>query len=200
MNQMKPKSRQTALPAAGLRREPKYDPAVWQPALLELLKNGKSLSESCALLAGSCPTPARVLDYVDNDPAFGKDYAQARARGYMLIADEIDRLTKQTHTTTLRVKTDARGNPLRGPDGRELTEEVLVPLSPDVIAHNRLRIDTLKWMLSKMLPKIYGDKVTTEHTGPGGGPVQLAAIDMKNLSDAELQQMQAMLAKAGSAK
>jgi hypothetical protein len=41
-------------------------------------------------------------------------------------------------------------------------------------------------MLSKMLPKVYGDKITQEHTGSNGGPIALAAVDLKNLSDAEL--------------
>jgi hypothetical protein len=33
--------------------------------------------------------------------------------------------------------------------------------------HNRSRlmVDTRKWYLSKVLPKIYGDKITQEHTG-----------------------------------
>lgn len=33
----------------------------------------------------------------------------------------------------------------------------------DVIARSRLRVDTRKWMLSKMLPKVYGDKVDLNH-------------------------------------
>ena len=34
---------------------------------------------------------------------------------------------------------------------------------------SRLRVDTRKWVLSKMLPKLYGDKL--QHTGEGGGAV-----------------------------
>jgi hypothetical protein len=34
----------------------------------------------------------------------------------------------------------------------------------DVIARSRLRVDTRKWLLSKALPKIYGDKVEATHT------------------------------------
>ncbi len=36
---------------------------------------------------------------------------------------------------------------------------------------DRLRVDTRKWLMAKMKPKKYGDKVTTEHTGPEGGPM-----------------------------
>lgn len=68
-------------------------------------------------------------------------------------------------------------------------------LSNEAIARNRLRVETRKWMLSKMLPKMYGDKVTTEHTGKGGGPIQLAAVDLRNLSDQELVEMETLMKK-----
>jgi hypothetical protein len=35
-------------------------------------------------------------------------------------------------------------------------------------ARDRLRIDARKWVVSKMLPKKYGDKVTNELTGANG--------------------------------
>jgi hypothetical protein len=30
-------------------------------------------------------------------------------------------------------------------------------------------------MAGKLRPKVYGDKITNEHTGPNGGPVQIVA-------------------------
>tara|TARA_R110000822_G_scaffold170213_1_gene310130 strand:- start:22753 stop:23142 length:390 start_codon:yes stop_codon:yes gene_type:complete len=40
-------------------------------------------------------------------------------------------------------------------------------------ARDRLRVDTRKWLLSKALPKVYGDKL--QHTGEGGtGPIAMA--------------------------
>ena len=36
----------------------------------------------------------------------------------------------------------------------------------------RLQIDARKWLMSKALPKVYGDKVALEHTGANGGPIQ----------------------------
>ena len=41
-------------------------------------------------------------------------------------------------------------------------------------ARARVMIDARKWHLSKMAPKRYGEKVTTEISGPGGGPVPLS--------------------------
>ena len=37
---------------------------------------------------------------------------------------------------------------------------------------DRLRIETRKWLASKLKPKKYGDKVDLTHSAPGGGPVQ----------------------------
>jgi len=35
----------------------------------------------------------------------------------------------------------------------------------DNVAVDKLRIDSRKWYLSKVLPKVCGDKIQTEHTG-----------------------------------
>lgn len=56
------------------------------------------------------------------------------------------------------------------------------PLDP-----NRLRavIDSRKWRLARMRPKMYGDRVGVELTGKDGGPVQ--HMDMSQLTDEQLQ-------------
>jgi len=38
----------------------------------------------------------------------------------------------------------------------------------DVLCSNK----TCKWLLSKVLPKVYGDKTMLEHSGPDGGPIE----------------------------
>lgn len=119
-----------------------------------------------------------ILDWVEKYPELASQYAQARARGYQLLSDEIIAISDETEV-----------------EARYQNEDVKLVLDATAVARNRLRIDTRKWMLSKMLPKVYGDKVTQEHTGAGGGPITMAAVDLKNLSDAELANMQAMLSK-----
>lgn len=56
-----------------------------------------------------------------------------------------------------------------------------------------------RWRAKAVSPREYGDKLTTEHTGKDGGPIALAAIDLKGMSDAELAQMQTLLSKAAAA-
>ena len=43
--------------------------------------------------------------------------------------------------------------------------------SNEAVQSARLRVDSRKWIASKLLPKKYGDKI--QHTGDGGGPVVL---------------------------
>ena len=52
-----------------------------------------------------------------------------------------------------------------------------------------------RWRAKAVAPREYGDKLTQEHIGAGGGPITIAAVDLKNLSDSELEQMQRLLSK-----
>jgi hypothetical protein len=40
------------------------------------------------------------------------------------------------------------------------------------VQRSKLRVDTRKWMIGKMQPKKYGEKVLQEISGPSGGPVE----------------------------
>ena len=40
-----------------------------------------------------------------------------------------------------------------------------------LVQQARLRVDTRKWMLAKMLPKLFGDRVTQELVGDGDRPI-----------------------------
>jgi hypothetical protein len=49
-------------------------------------------------------------------------------------------------------------------------------LNHEVVQRSRLRVDTRKWYLSKVLPKKFGDK--TVLTGPNDGPIEIAGVDI----------------------
>lgn len=124
------------------------------------------------------PSPSVFLKWIGACSILREQYTHARQMAYELLADEIVSISDENYTT------DEHG--------------VKERLSSEAIQRNRLRVDTRKWMLSKMLPKVYGDKLTQEVTGKGGGPIQLAAVDLRNLSDSELDDMQKLLDKVGS--
>ena len=187
----------TEKPKRKVGAPPKYDPAQWMPVICSRLSQGDSLYEACAAAGPGAPAADTVLDWVRKDPnGIGQQYARARETGYLLLGDKIDRLAAETHAYTLVPEVDPDGNQVYDDKGEPKARRILVPLSADVMASKRLQIDALKWKLSKMLPKVYGDKITNEHTGADGGPIAIAAVDLKNLSDEELENMHNLMAKA----
>lgn len=126
-------------PATGGRPQ-EYDRTAVMNALVPLLESGKSLNQACAAIGGI--GPRIVLDWVRDDPALSSQYASAREIGYKLLADAILEIADEPVPSTESGATDS-----------------------GAVAHQRLRIDTRKWFLSKVLPKIYGDKIETVHSG-----------------------------------
>ena len=108
------------------------------------LAEGESLKSICK--DNRMPSCATVLNWArDKEHAFADHYARAREIGYAILADEIMEIADDaTNDYTTRAKEDGA--------------EIIV-VDHDHIARSRLRVDARKWLLSKMLPKVYGDKV-----------------------------------------
>lgn len=49
------------------------------------------------------------------------------------------------------------------------------------VSKARLQVDTRKWILSRMAPKKYGDKITNEIVGKDGGAIQIEPSPMSTL-------------------
>lgn len=165
--------------------------------LYPLLESGMSLTAAITLVP-EAPSSSQILDWITAEPRLAKEYALARETGYRMIADEILAIADENYTIEEQDVLDEAGNHMLDNEGNRLQRSLKVPLSNEAIARNRLRVDSRKWMLSKMLPKVYGDKIQTEHVGQGGGPIQLAPVDLKNLSDEELSEMTSMMKKIGN--
>ena len=90
------------------------------------------------------------------DDDAGNRYARAKQAGLEVLADEI-----------IEIADDGRNDLWMDEDGKRIEAN-------DVIARSRLRVDSRKWLLSKLAPKKYGDRLDTTHSGPDGGPVELA--------------------------
>jgi hypothetical protein len=111
------------------------------------LANGESLRAICN--DDGMPSKTTVLTWAGNPGhPMADQYARAREIGYQLLADEIIEIA-DTPKRGIEVKTKEDGS-------QETTEG-------DMLGHRKLQIDSRKWMLSKMLPKVYGDKVQQEH-------------------------------------
>lgn len=121
---------------------------------------------------------------IDNHDGFGDNYARARHVMALGWADEL-----------MHIADDRSKDFVVNEEGK------MVP-DYDTIARSRLRIDTRKWILAKMLPKVYGDKIMTEITGKDGGPVEMQAtkIDVLALEPEQRQQLKQILLQATKGK
>jgi hypothetical protein len=105
------------------------------------------------------PAASTVIDWAQGRNAeasaagFPEQYARAREVGYLLLADEIIEIADDTSHDTKTVG--------EGDHEREVADA-------EWISRSRLRVDSRKWLLSKMLPKVYGDKVDHNLSGEIG--------------------------------
>lgn len=110
-------------------------------AICARLVEGLSLRKASA---AEGVAPSSVLEWVETKPAFAEQYARARARGYELLADEI-----------IEISDDSSGDVIETEQGPRVDAER--------VARSKLRVDSRKWMLAKMLPKVYGEKIEATH-------------------------------------
>lgn len=78
------------------------------------------------------------------DPTAAERYARAKEAALEAMADEILDIADEVAGDTFE---DDQGN---------------VKIAPDVVNRARLRVDTRKWLLSKLAPKKYGDKLDVD--------------------------------------
>jgi hypothetical protein len=142
----KPTRTKAAIQAAnGPARSYTYTQAI-ADAICERLADGDSLTAICK--SPGFPGDATVRRWAgDNEHPFAAEYARARSIGYHKMAEEI-----------LAIADDGRRDYRANEDGAVVVDH-------DHIARSRLRVETRKWVLSKMLPKIYGDSIKV-----GGDP------------------------------
>lgn len=113
------------------------------------LADGKSLRDICR--ADDLPHESTVRLWArDDHEGFADRYLKAREIGYHAMFDEM-----------LEIADDSARDRIVDGEGVER-------VNIEVINRSRLRVDTRKWMLSKALPKIYGDRITQEITGKDG--------------------------------
>lgn len=114
------------------------------------------------------------------DAEFATNYAYAREVRAEKVFEEMLEIA-DTPKTGETVKID--------PDGITRTKS-------DMIQHRRLQIETRQWMLARMMPKKYGNKLETTLQG-GDKPVEV--VDYSKLSTEALEEL-AKQSNAGKAK
>lgn len=142
----------------------RYSAAIAEE-ICDRLAAGSSLRQ-IETLEGMPPESTVRRWVADDRDGFAAHYARAREIGYHKMADEL-----------LDIADDGTNDTRTSDDGRTITDQ-------DVIQRSKLRVDTRKWLLSKMLPKVYGDKTQVELAGKDGGPVGFVLMGAPEQSSA----------------
>lgn len=158
----------TALTKSGRQSEFTQDLA---DQICERMANGESLRQVCR----DAPMPHRrtVFRWIDDQPKFAHQYARAREALQEHWADEILDIADEGSNDFMDRKNDSG----------ETIDRVV---DHEHISRSRLRVDTRKWLLSKLAPKKYGEKVDVNLGGQdGNNPVQLEDVRASNLASIE---------------
>lgn len=110
------------------------------------LATGRTLRDVCRDEGFPHEATVRVWAH-KNYQGFFTQYTEARQIGYMAMADEL-----------FDIADDGRNDWVERND----PDNPGYAVNGEVVARSRLRLDTRKWMLSKALPKIFGEKITAE--------------------------------------
>jgi hypothetical protein len=109
--------------------------------ICEQLSNGRSLR---AILQEDEELPAlrTIFRWLDDFPEFCHQYARAREASCEHMANDLIEIADEPVGTTNQGSTDS-----------------------GAVQKQRLQIDTRKWLLSKLAPKKYGEKIEHDHSG-----------------------------------
>jgi len=154
-----------------MAKTPKQSKPVGRPSsytkeigdkICERLALGESLRTICD--DDDMPSRRAVIRWLasGNEP-FRLQYAQAREAQADSLFDEI-----------LEIADDGQNDWME----RRGQDDAGWIANGENIRRSQLRIDARKWMAGKLAAKKYGDKITNEHTGVDGGPIQVTRIEL----------------------
>ena len=113
--------------------------------ICEKIADGMSLRDIC--LEDGAPHRSTVFRWLSQHPDFNDQYGRAREAQAELLADEL-----------MAISDDGQNDTYLDEDGKQRTDH-------DVIARSKLRVDTRKWIASKLKPKVYGDRQQLDISG-----------------------------------
>lgn len=140
-------------PGAG--RPPRYSDELARE-VCRLLGEGQTLREICR--REEMPSASTVREWVvDDRDGFAERYARARRLQAEYWADEIVEVAEDGRNDwTLRQRKDGDPEPV---------------LDREHVQRSALRVDTKKWLLAKLHPESWGERVHQVLTGENGGPI-----------------------------
>lgn len=144
-----------------------YTPEI-ATAICADISGGEKLGDICDANA-AYPHKRTVYRWLSVHEEFRHQYARAMEDRTHAMAEEL-----------LEIADDGRNDWMEKNHG----ENAVWVENGEAMGRSRIRIDTRKWLMSKMAPKKYGDKITQEHQGPDGGAL-VVNIVKKTYADAD---------------
>lgn len=148
--------------------------------ICEKMAGGMTLKRICEEVEGM-PTRQTVYNWLVAHPSFFDAYTRARDIRLDNMAEELEEIADDGSNDWMKNK---------------FGEEVL---NADHVARSRLRIETKKWILAKLKPRTYGEKIAI-----GGAedlpPIQTqqaATVDLSGLSLEQLDALETVMRQAG---
>ena len=116
-----------------------YDKDKLKPIIISEIESGKSLQKICEV--DGMPDISTVMDWVNESKDFAEQYARAREIRADKLFEEILQIA------------DSK------PDDKMVDKDWNLVIDSSAVQRNRLQVDARKWILAKMSPKKYGDKL-----------------------------------------
>lgn len=124
------------------------------------LAMGKSLNSICK--AETMPNIKTIFDWLNKYEDFSNKYVRAKQESADAFAEEIQDISDEKPLTYI----DEKGNE---------------KIDPAAVNWHRLRVDSRKWLASKLKPKKYGDKM--QLSGDSNAPLVIKTITETKFDD-----------------
>lgn len=130
------------------------------------IAEGRSLRSICRD-DEDIPVESAVYAWLAKHDEFKEKYARAREAQMDVMAEEI-----------LEIADDGSNDWMERNQG----DNTAWVQNGEAMQRSRLRVDSRKWLMSKLAPKKYGDKLTAEVGGHGGGPIETREVEGSKLA------------------
>jgi len=139
-------------PLAVTPRDP-FRPTIYSEEMVteicSRVAKGRSIRTICK--DEDMPDVTTVFDWIRAKPAFSQRYTEARVEAADAMAEEILDICDDGSNDWMTANV--------GADNEKVT------LNGEHVQRSRLRVDTRKWLMSKLQPKKYGEKLDLNHEG-----------------------------------
>lgn len=130
-------------------RPSEYDPAICA-LFCEFIATGKTGIRRLCEAHDDLPDPQTLYRWMNQRPEFREQYARAKEEQLQLFEDEILEIADDAINDFVEI---------------ERKKGTVVVFDKEAVLRSNLRIEARKWLMGKLKPKKYGERIGLEHSG-----------------------------------